>query len=415
MTHLTRRALLLGGAATVAAGCMAQGEGTATTRPDPAFLPQPNASYDAWVAGFRGRALAQGITRASLDQGFRGQGFLPGVIERGRNQTEFRRSTEDYLALVASDADLALGRSRVAPQRGALAGIARDSGVDADVIAAIWGLETRFGTQLGDIGVISATSTLAWEGRRARFFEAQLIAALRILQAGDTTSDRMRGSWAGAMGHTQFMPTVYQDYAVDVTGDGRRDIWGPDPRDALASTAQYLRRHRWRAGEPWGMEVHLPQGFDTARTGRDRRRPVSALAAAGVRPARGGRLPDPGAAAIHAPAGAEGPAWILYHNFNVILRYNPSVNYGIGVGYMADRLAGGEPLTRRFGPDATGLTQIERREMQALLNRAGHEVGLPDGVVGRRTQAAIRAFQAARGLVPDGQPSQALLAALRRG
>ena len=154
MTHLTRRALLLGGAATVAAGCMAQGEGTATTRPDPAFLPQPNASYDAWVAGFRGRALAQGITRASLDQGFRGQGFLPGVIERDRNQTEFRRSTEDYLALVASDADLALGRSRVAPQRGALASIARDSGVDADVIAAIWGLETRFGTQLGDIGVI---------------------------------------------------------------------------------------------------------------------------------------------------------------------------------------------------------------------------------------------------------------------
>ena len=357
--------------------------------------------------------MAQGITAATLDRGFRSQGFLPGVVERDRNQTEFRRTTEDYLALVAGDEDLALGQARVAPQRATLAAIERQSGVDADVIAAIWGLETRFGTRLGEIGVISATSTLAWEGRRARFFEAQLIAALRILQTGDTTTDRMRGSWAGAMGHTQFMPTVFEEYAVDFTGDGRRDIWAEDPSDALASTGEYLRRHRWRTGEPWGMEVHLPQGFDTARTGRDTRRPVASWAAAGVRPARGGALPDLGQAAIHAPAGADGPAWILYHNFNVILRYNPSVNYGIGVGYMADRLAGGGPLTRSFGPDATGLTQAERREMQALLNRAGHDVGTPDGVVGRRTEAAISAYQASRGMAVDGRPSQTVLAALR--
>lgn len=416
MTGWTRRAIVTSAAAMAVAGCMPRGAVAPPMRatPDPAFLPQPNASYDAWVAGFRARALAQGITGQTFERGFRGQGFLPGVVERDRNQTEFRRSTEDYLALVASDEDLALGRARVPPQRATLAAIARQSGVDADVIAAIWGLETRFGTRLGDIGVISATSTLAWEGRRARFFEAQLIAALRILQSGDTTTDRMVGSWAGAMGHTQFMPTVYEDYAVDFTGDGRRDIWGENPADALASTGNYLRRHRWRTGEPWGMEVHLPRGFDTARTGRDNRRAVASWAAAGVRPARGGALPDLGEAAIHAPGGADGPAWILYHNFNVILRYNPSVNYGIGVGYMADRLAGGGPLTRSFGPDETGLTQAERREMQALLNRAGHDVGTPDGVVGRRTEAAIRAFQAARGMAVDGQPSPALLAVLRR-
>ena len=381
----------------------------------PEFRPQPNADYDAWVAEFRGRALAQGISETTLDRGFRGQGFLPGVVDRDRNQTEFRRTTEDYLALVASEDDLATGRPRVAAERGTLAAIEAESGVDANVLAAIWGLETRFGTRLGQIPVISATSTLAWEGRRGRFFEAQLVAALKIIQSGDTTTDRMVGSWAGAMGHTQLMPTVYQEYAVDFQGDGRRDIWGSDPTDALASTAEYLRRYRWRRGERWGLEVHLPEGFDMGSAGRDNRRPVSAWRAAGIRPARGGALPDHGEAAIHAPGGPTGPAWILYRNFNVILRYNPSVNYGIGVGYMADRLAGGGPLTRAFGPDETGLTQAERRELQRLLTRRGFDAGAPDGVIGRGTEAAIRAYQEARGLPVDGRASQALLRALRQG
>ena len=422
MTGFTRRVILAGVAAAGLSGCMpalggggSGGGGASGPNTDPAFRPQPNPDYEAWVTAFRARARAQGITEDTLDRGFRGQGFLPGVVERDRNQTEFTRTTEDYLALVASDEDVAAGRARVAPHRATLAQIEQQSGVDADIIAAIWGLETRFGTRLGDIPVVSATSTLAWEGRRGRFFEAQLIAALRILQAGDTTTDRMLGSWAGAMGHTQFMPTVFEEYAVDFTGDGRRDIWGTDPSDALASTGEYLRRAGWRRGQPWGLEVHLPSGFDTSRTGRDTRRAVSDWAAAGVRPARGGSLPDPGPAAILAPAGANGPAWILYHNFNMILRYNPSTNYGIGVGYMAGRLAGGGGLTRDWGPDATGLTQAERREMQELLNRAGFDVGTPDGVVGRRTEAAISAFQRTRGLPVDGRPSAALLAALRRG
>jgi lytic murein transglycosylase len=417
MADVTRRGLLAGGVAAMVPGCVPRSGGRdgGPGAPGPAFRPQTNAAYDAWLAAFRGRARAQGITAATLQRGFRGQGFLPGVVERDRNQTEFARTTEDYLALVASEEDIAAGRPRVAARRARLAAIAADSGVDADVIAAIWGLETRFGTRLGEIPVVSATSTLAWEGRRGRFFEAQLLAALRIIQSGDTTPDRMVGSWAGAMGHTQLMPTVYQEYAVDFQGDGRRDIWGADPTDALASTAEYLRRHGWRRGQPWGMEVLLPAGFDTAAAGHDNRRPVSAWRAAGVRPARGGRLPDHGAAAIHAPAGADGPAWILYRNFNVILRYNPSVNYGIGVGYMADRLAGGGPLARSFGPDETGLTQAERREIQALLNRRGFDAGPVDGVLGRGTAAAIRAYQQARGLPVDGRASPALLRTLRQG
>jgi membrane-bound lytic murein transglycosylase B len=412
---LTRRTVLLCGTASALSACIPVAATRDGGSPDlgPEFRPQPNADYDAWVAAFRARARAEGITEATLDRGFAGQGFLPGVVERDRNQTEFRRTTEDYLALVASEDDVALGRSRVGPVRSTLTDIERSTGVDANVLAAIWGVETRFGTRLGEIPVISATSTLAWEGRRGRFFEAQLLAALRIIQSGDTTTDRMTGSWAGAMGHTQLMPTVYQEYAVDFRGDGRREIWSDDPTDALASTANYLVRYNWRRGEPWGYEVHLPEGFDTAATGRNNARPVSVWRNAGVRLASGGAMPDHGQAAIHAPGGANGPAWVLYRNFNTILRYNPSTNYGIGIGYMATRLAGGGRLSRSFGPDETGLTQTQRRQLQERLNAAGFDAGTPDGVFGRRTEAAIRAFQQARGLPVTGVASAELLAMLR--
>jgi membrane-bound lytic murein transglycosylase B len=413
--QITRRAALLMAGASTLSACIpvAVTRDTAPAGLGPEFRPQPNADYDAWVAAFRTRARAAGITDATLARGFEGQGFLPGVVERDRNQTEFRRTTEDYLALVASEEDIATGQPRVRAVRSVLADIERATGVDADVLAAIWGVETRFGTRLGEIPVVSATSTLAWEGRRGRFFEAQLLAALRIIQSGDTTTDRMTGSWAGAMGHTQLMPTVYQEYAVDFRGDGRREIWSDDPTDAVASTANYLVRYNWRRGEPWGYEVHLPEGFDTSVTGRRNARPVSVWRNAGVRLASGGALPDHGEAAIHAPAGPTGPAWVLYRNFNTILRYNPSTNYGIGIGYMANRLGGGGPLTRSFGPDETGLTQAERLELQQRLNAAGFDAGTPDGVFGRRTEAAIRGYQQAQGLTVTGVASPALLASLR--
>lgn len=386
------------------------GDGGPSTDPD--FMPQPNPAYDTWLVGFRARARAAGITEDTLTRGLRGVGFLPGVIERDRNQTEFRRTTEDYLALVASDEDIRLGRQRFSAQRGVLNEVAARYGVPAEICCAVWGVESAYGTRLGDIPVISAVSTLAWEGRRGDFFEAQAIAALRIVQNGDTTTDRMLGSWAGAMGHTQLIPTTYEEYAVDFRGDGRRDIWTNDPTDAFASTASYFSRFGWRAGQPWGMEVQLPQSFSAA-TGRNNRRAVSAWTSAGVRRAGGGALPDHGSAAIHAPGGAGAPAWILYHNFNVILRYNASTNYGIGVGYLSDRINGGGPLRQSFGADASGLTQAERTELQRLLNRAGYDAGTPDGVIGSGTEAAISAYQAANGLGVTGEPSVALLRRLR--
>lgn len=419
--QITRRTLGLGASALALSGCVggglpgipaigAAGGGGPSTDPD--FMPQPNASYDTWLTAFRARARAAGISEDAITRGLRGAGYLPGVIERDRNQTEFRRSTEDYLALVASDADVALGRQRFAAQRSVLREVESRYSVPAHICCAVWGVESAFGTRLGDIPVISAVSTLAWEGRRGRFFEAQTIAALRIIQNGDTTPERMLGSWAGAMGHTQFIPTTYEEYSVDFRGDGRRDIWSNDPTDSFASTAAYFSRFGWRAGEPWGMEVQLPSGF-SASTGRDNRRATSAWSSLGVRPAGGGTLPDHGSAAIHAPGGAGAPAWILYHNFNVILRYNNSMNYGLGVGYLSDRINGGGPLRQSFGADASGLDQAERTELQRLLNRAGFDAGTPDGVIGSGTEAAISAYQAANGLPVTGEPSAALLRRLQ--
>jgi lytic murein transglycosylase len=405
---LTRRSAISLAGATALGACVPSIGGSGAGQS--AFRPVPNAAYDAWLAAFRGRALAAGITEDTLRRGLRGAGFLPGVVERDRNQTEFRRSTEDYLALVASPEDVALGRPRFQRMRATLDDIEARYGVPPQITAAIWGVETAYGTRMGDIPVISATSTLAFDGRRGRFFEAQLIAALRIVQNRDTTPDRMLGSWAGAMGHTQLMPTVFEDYAVDFRGDGRRDIWSGDATDGLASTANYLARYRWQRGVPWGMEVLLPDGFDRAQAGYETRRPISMWRAMGVRSGDGSALPDLGEASLHAPGGTVG--FLLTPNFRVIMRYNPSVNYAIGVGHLSDRLAGAPPIRGTFGPDATGLTQDQRRQLQARLNALGYDVGTPDGVIGRRTETGIRAFQRDRGLEVTGQPSPALLARL---
>lgn len=410
---MDRRGFTLGAAGLVALSAC----GAAPRAPLPAadaasFRPQPNAAYDAWVAAFRGRAAAQGIDARVLDVAFRDAGFIPEVIERDRNQAEFKRSLEDYLALVAPEEKVAVGRSEIARRRATLAAVADRYGVPASIVGAIWGVESYFGTRRGTVPVVSATSTLAFDGRRGRFFEANLIEALRILQRGDTTPAQLRGSWAGAMGHTQFIPTTYALYAVDFTGDGRRDVWSDDPTDALASTANFLSRSGWRAGLPWGVEVRLPQGFDTRGTGRGNRRPTAAWRGLGVVPARGGALPDLGEAALLAPEGAGGPAFLVSRNFDAILRYNPSENYGLGVGILSDRLAGAGPLVGDFGPDATGLRLEERKALQAGLNSAGFDAGNPDGVIGDRTRSAIAAFQRARGLPVTGTPSRDLLAQL---
>ena len=371
----TRRVFLAASGAAVLQGCSS---GTTVSTPgaaqasDPAARIVPNAGWDAWVAGFMPRARAAGITDATLSRAFRGAGFLPGVIERDRNQTEFKRSFEDYLAIVANDDKIAQGRVAFARQRSRLNAIEAKYGVPANVVAAIWGVESNFGTRRGTIPVVSATSTLAYDGRRGVFFEKQLIAALKILQTGDTTADKLVGSWAGAMGHTQFIPTSYQLFAVDFTGDGRRDIWSEDPSDALASTAAYLARSGWQRSQPWGRET-----------------------------TSGGLQPDPG-----------GPRFAVGQNFRAIKRYNNSDNYALGVGHLADRLAGGGPLKTPFGPDKYGLTIDQRKLLQSRLTAKGFDTGGADGVLGPKSKAAIAAYQASIGVAATGNPSPALLARL---
>lgn len=410
--NMTRRGALLAGTAALLSACVGSGGGrsgggTGFRAPDPAPRPVPNAGWDAWVEGFKGRAAARGISRGTIDSAFRGAGFLPDVIERDRNQTEFRRSLEDYLNIAASDERVSLGRQKFAEYRSTLQAIENRYGVEAHVVAAVWGLESFYGTRRGNVPVISALSTLAYEGRRGEFFEGQLIAALRILQAGDVSPGAMVGSWAGAMGHTQFIPTSYLEFAVDFTGDGRRDIWAEDPTDALASAAAYLQRSGWTPGLPWGMEVTLPGGFDASLLGRGRGRSAGEWSSLGVRAAGGGALA--GGSIIDGG----GPYFLLTQNFATILRYNNAQNYAIGVGHLSDRILGRGPVQASFGPDAAGMTKADRQELQRLLTARGFDTGGTDGVIGARTKAAISAYQASAGLPVTGEPSLDLLRRLR--
>ncbi|WP_309667201.1 lytic murein transglycosylase [Tabrizicola sp.] len=413
---LTRRSVTLGLTALLA-GCVQSGgapSGGGFRAPDPAPRPVPNAGWDAWVEGFKGRAAGRGITSGTLDAAFRGAGFLPEVIEKDRNQTEFKRSLEDYLAIAASAERVSLGQAKLREYGGTLAAIEGRYGVEAHVVAAVWGLESFFGTRRGNVPVVSALSTLAYEGRRGEFFEGQLVAALRILQNGDIGAAGMTGSWAGAMGHTQFIPTSYLEFAVDFTGDGRRDIWGEDPSDALASTAAYLSRSGWTRGLPWGGEVNLPAGFNTGLLGRGKGKSAAEWSALGVTAAGGG--PVPGGGSIISGGSnilGGGPAFLLTQNFNVILRYNNAENYAIGVGHLSDRLLGRGAIRASFGPDAAGMTIADRQELQRLLTAAGFDTGGSDGVIGAKTKAAISGYQASAGLAVTGEPSLELLRRLR--
>lgn len=377
---LARRLFLAGCGSFGLAACSgrspALGSGTADVPPD--LRPVRNAEFSKWLDAFAPRASRAGISPQTLDTALDGAGFIPGVITRDRNQIENRRTLEDYLSIAASDERIAKGRAALSRNSGTLRAIDAEFGIEPEIVAAIWGLESQFGERRGTIPVISSTATLAFDGRRGNFYETQLIAALRILDRGDTTARNMVGSWAGAMGHTQFIPTSYQSFAVDFTGDGRRDIWSNDPTDALASTASYLARNRWRKGLKWGAE--------TAANG-------------------------PAGRTIQPQAG--GVRFRVTRNFDVIKTYNNSDFYAIGVGHLADRIAGAGPLQGRFPPDANGLTKADRLEIQRGLAAQGFDVGGIDGVFGKQTETAIRAFQQQEGLTVTGIANPDLLAVLR--
>lgn len=365
------------------------------------------AGFTAWTQGFKGRAEAKGISREVLEQAMSGLTYDAEVIKRDRNQNEFTKTIWDYLSTAVSDLRVQNGRKAVQRMGGTLDAIERNYGVDKHVVTAIWGLESAYGTFKGNKSVINSLATLAYDTRRAAFFEGQLIAALQIVQAGDVAAKNMTGSWAGAMGHTQFMPTSYLDYAVDFTGDGKREIWGSDPTDALASTAAYLKAFGWTSGQPWGMEVSLPDGFDYTLARRDLLKSPKEWSALGVK-GGSGRWP----ASILLPAGAKGAAFMIFDNFEVLERYNTADAYVIGVGHLADRIAGGPPIKSGWPLSDRALTLPEREELQERLTKAGFETKV-DGRIGPLTINSVRSYQLREGLVPDGYVSLAILKHLR--
>lgn len=385
----------------------------AQTASPPVQKTAANARFQNWIKAFRGRALGQGISGTTFDRAFRGVQYDAEVIKRDRNQSEFTKTIWDYLASAASKERVRDGKAALRKHRRKLDAIEARYGVEKEVVVAVWGLESRYGEYRGDMDVIQSLATLAFDGRRGRFFEAQLIAALKILQNGDTTPRNMTGSWAGAMGHTQFIPTSYEAYAVDFTGDGRRDIWSDDPSDALASTAAYLARFGWVKGQPWGVEVKLPRGFNYGLANRKTKKSPAEWARIGVLGVDGKPVPNYGSGSILLPAGGRGVAFMVFKNFSVIERYNAADAYVIGVGHLSDRIKGGAPLVGNWPEGERPLTLRERKELQRRLTRAGFDTQGVDGKVGPNTLSAVRAYQKSQGLTPDGFASLSLLKRLR--
>ncbi|MBV2359680.1 lytic murein transglycosylase [Thalassococcus sp. CAU 1522] len=371
------------------------------------------AGFERWIAEFRPKALNRGIGAATFDRAFRNVRYDPEVIERDRNQSEFTKTIWTYLETAASDARIRNGQAALRRHGALLDRIEAQYGVDKEIVVAIWGLESAYGTFKGSKPVIQSMATLAYDGRRRSFFEGQLYAALKILDQGHTAPEAMKGSWAGAMGHTQFMPTSFQSLAVDHTGDGRRDIWGDDPADALASTANYLAKNGWRKGLPWGVEVRLPEGFDYAQANRGIERMPSVWAQRGVLGIDGQPVRDYGVASVLLPAGHEGAAFLVFRNFAVIERYNTADAYVIGVGHLADRIKGGGPIRSGWPTQDRALTLDERMELQRRLTARGFDTRGIDGKIGPLTIDAVRGFQRSLGLPPDGYASPRLLNRLR--
>jgi len=372
-----------------------------------------NLGFQRWITEFRPRAASAGISARTLEQAFRGVRYNTDVISHDRQQSEFTKQIWDYLDSAASETQVRNGRRALRENRRLLEQIETRYGVDKEVVVAIWGLESGYGSFRGTTPIIEALATLAFDGRRGRFFESQLIAALEIVQAGDIAPGDMTGSWAGAMGHTQFIPTSYLAYAQDFTGDGKRDIWSDNPADALASTAAYLARFGWKRGQPWGVEVKLPRGFDFRLSGEKVKKGTDEWMALGVRDMSGRRVTDYGSASILLPAGAAGAAFMIFSNFNVIERYNAADAYVIAVGHLADRIAGAGPIEARWPRGDQPLRASEKQELQRRLTAAGFDTDGIDGIIGPNTIAAIRAYQASIGQLPDGYASMDVLRHLR--
>ncbi len=371
------------------------------------------ADFRTCLAGLRSEAAGKGVSGATFDAATGSLQPDMKVLELMDNQPEFKTPIWDYLAMLVDDERVEDGRAAMRRWSAALASAEAKYGVDRFIISGVWGVESNFGKDLGGRPLVQSLSTLScYATRRRDYFRGELMATLRIIENGDIDVSRLNGSWAGAFGQTQFMPSTYQRLAVDHDGDGRRDIVDSAP-DALGSTANFLKKAGWVTGLPWGYEVRVPAGVSAG--GRKAKKAVSSWAASGVTRADGRALSGDYAAGLITPAGRNGPAFLVTKNFDAIFSYNGAESYALAISVLSDRLRGGAGVQGEWPTDDPGLTRVERRELMALLGRRGYDVGEPDGRIGQKTRDAIKDVERRLGLPVTGRPGGKVLAALRAG
>lgn len=379
-----------------------------------AWAQTPNPEFDSCLSTLRAPARAAGVQDATFTQ--HTQGLVPdmSVIDRLNFQPEFRTAIWDYMAGLVDDERVAQGQTLMAQHAEILARVNERFGVDPATVVAVWGVESNFGQSFGRSPLVQSLGTLSCFGRRQAYFRGEFFATLRILQAGHIAPERLVGSWAGAFGHTQFMPSTFERLAVDFDGDGKADLMD-STTDALASTANFLQKAGWQTGQPWGFEVKLPEGFSVAGEGRRTKRAMAEWAARGVKRVDGSALPASGSAGLLTLAGPQGPAFLVLRNFDALYSYNAAESYGLAIAHLSDRLRGGGPFVTPWPTDDPGISRAERRELQTLLIQRGHDIGAVDGMLGDKSRAAIRAEQERLGQEASGRAGQKLLKALRGG
>jgi lytic murein transglycosylase len=373
------------------------------------------ADFRSCLAGLGQEAAQQGVSPETFRAATAGIVFDEKVIELSQAQPEFKTPIWDYIAALVDEERVEDGRAAMRQHASALAQAEARYNVDRYTIAAVWGVESNFGKNLGKMPLVQSLATLACGGtRRREFFKGELMATLKIIQRGDIDASRLSGSWAGAFGQTQFMPTTYQRLAVDLDGDGRRDVVDSVP-DAVGSTANFLRVAKWQNGQPWGYEVRLPARFNLAAAGRKAKRPIGHWASLGVTRLDGRPLTGEGPAGIIAPAGVDGPAFLVTKNFDAIYSYNAAESYGLAIAVLSDRLRGKAGIQTAWPTDDPPLSRAERRALQSALTERGYDVGEPDGRVGAKTREAIKDVERRLGMPQTGRPGAKVLEALRRG
>ncbi len=374
---------------------------------------QAAANFPNCVAGMWPDAARRGVSRESFERYTAGLTPDLRLMDLMDSQPEFTKAIWDYLDILVSDTRIARGREILAQYKPQFDAMERAYGVDRYIVASIWGIESNYGTQGGDRSVVNSTATLACVGRRQAYFKDEFLAALEILHRGDVRPEHLKGSWAGAFGGTQFMPTSFKRYAVDFDGDGRRDVVD-NPTDLIASTANNLKKDGWQSGQTWGYEVAVPRGFNYMLADRGKSMTLAQWEHLGVKRPDGKAFPRPSDKAyLLAPAGAEGPGFLMLQNFRVIMKYNPAEAYALAIGHFADRLRGGQPFVQPWPRQERVLSRAERLELQQLLAQRGFYRGTPDGQIGSMTREALRGFQASIGTAADGFASSDVLDRLR--